>query len=165
MPNHTPAQLPDYNTLHDLLAYNPHTGVVTYKVSRGSKKTGSLAGYVDKGRRRVVIQRKPYELARVIYKMQTGEDTALWVDHIDGDALNNRWDNLRLVTPNQNIQNRRRRDGKLPGVYLNGSKWASRVIYKGKAYVTSGFPTAEAAHEHYCQRKNELCGEHSPYIS
>ena len=165
MPNHTPRVLPDYDTLHTLLAYDAETGVVTRKVSQGPTKAGSLAGYEYKGRRRVVIHGKAYELARVIHKMQTGEDTTLWVDHIDGDALNNRWTNLRLVTPNQNIQNRRRRDGKLPGIYNNGGKWASRVIYKGKAYITSGFTTPEAAHEHYCQRKNELCGDYSPYIS
>lgn len=42
---------------------------------------------------------------RVIYKWMTGIDP-YWVDHEDGNKLNNRWKNLRDVTASESNRNR-----------------------------------------------------------
>lgn len=44
---------------------------------------------------------------RLIYKMKTGVDPSGFVDHIDQDKLNNKFDNLRVVDNATNQRNRR----------------------------------------------------------
>ena len=41
----------------------------------------------------------------------TGEDPELFVEHIDQDPTNNKWDNLRLATHSQNAVNIRQHKG------------------------------------------------------
>ena len=47
------------------------------------------------------------------------------VDHINGDPLDNRRENLRICTMQENLRNRDRSIGqsKYKGVYLKGGKW------------------------------------------
>lgn len=58
-----------------------------------------------------------------------------YVDHENGDGLDNRRSNLRLATPSQNACNRiNRRDNAsgFKGVALDGSKWRARIQVSGK---------------------------------
>lgn len=85
-----------------------------------------------------------------------------WIDHIDGNTLDNRKSNLRLATPEQNARNRRmRQSGKsqYKGVALveaNG-RWIAHIGYGGKdnhigvyANETSAaYAYDMAAREHY----------------
>lgn len=67
--------------------------------------------------------------------------TGVWpehqIDHIDGDGLNNRWDNLREVTNQENQQNRKRMSRNTSGVigvsFDKGmQKWSARIKAAGK---------------------------------
>jgi hypothetical protein len=46
-------------------------------------------------------------LHRVAFVLMTGDWPKALVDHIDGDRLNNRWNNLREASSAQNVRNRR----------------------------------------------------------
>lgn len=76
-------------------------------------------------------------LHRIIWKMVTGneEDLAMDIDHIDGDGSNNKWDNLRLVTHEENGRNCKRCSNNTPG--FNGvhedKKWGG---YIARLYIT-----------------------------
>jgi hypothetical protein len=48
--------------------------------------------------------------------MMTGDDPAAFVDHKDGDTLNNRWGNLRLATNGENLCNAKLRSDNSTGV-------------------------------------------------
>lgn len=73
------------------------------------------------------------------------------VDHINGDQLDNRRENLRLVTHSQNQQNRRGATRKsrsgIRGVWWHGltGKYAAGVRVKGKHIHLGLFGTAEEA--------------------
>jgi hypothetical protein len=56
---------------------------------------------------RVVIDNKPYAMHRIIFLWHHGYLPKV-TDHIDGDRLNNRIENLREVTHQQNSLNKKR---------------------------------------------------------
>ncbi len=88
----------------------------------------------------------------------------LEVDHISGDGLDNRRDNLRLATHTQNAQNqRRRRDNTVgfKGVWrcVSGLKWRAMIQEGGTRKHLGYFTTPEAAHAAYTEAANRLWGE------
>lgn len=64
-----------------------------------------------------------------------------WVDHIDGNGLNNRRCNLRVCTPGQNQANRRPCGGssRFVGVCRRGDKWEAWIKHRGKWYTLGRF--------------------------
>lgn len=86
------------------------------------------------------------------------------VDHINGNRLDNRRSNLRLVLQSENKLNvRRHRDNKsgFKGVSLHRptGKWIAFIMARGKHKYLGLFQTPEAAHARYCEAADELHGE------
>jgi len=88
----------------------------------------------------------------------------LFIDHIDGNGLNNRKCNLRLCTPAQNVQNSRPRSNtssKYKGVFWNktNKKWIA-TIHKGDNRIyLGGFDDEIEAALAYDRKAAELFGE------
>lgn len=66
-------------------------------------------------------------------------DTQSEVDHINGNGLYNRRENLRLATHMQNLSNQRKRSfttSRFKGVYYDRAtgKWRGQVKHSGKAH-------------------------------
>jgi hypothetical protein len=82
------------------------------------------------------------------------------VDHINGNKQDNRRDNIRIVEGFQNQANkiacgvRKQRNG----------TFQSEVRFKGRVYYLGTFSSFETARLAYITKKNELCGEYSPYV-
>ena len=89
-------------SLLERFSYNPVTGTVW-------NDRGATVGYLsDVGgykRMRLHVDGKNYVMARLIWLMMTGEWPKGEIDHIDGNPLNNRWDNLRDVSKTENLRN------------------------------------------------------------
>lgn len=85
------------------------------------------------------------------------------IDHINGNTLDNRYENLRLATRSQNAQNRRRKKNKdLPkGVTLDRAtgKYCAKITCDKKTQVIGYYATAEEAHLMYKMKAMELHGE------
>jgi hypothetical protein len=70
-------------------------------------------------------------IARVIMKTKKGE----YVDHINGDKLDNRKSNLRNVTQQQNCWNKRKKE--TVGVSKRDGKWRA-YFWNGKKQINLG---------------------------
>lgn len=150
--------LPTADYLRECFCYDPETGILMwrhrprehFKTERGWRQTNALkagkpAGHIDTaGYLTVEIDGRGRKAARVIWKLQTGDDPREEVDHINHDRADNRWANLREATHHQNTTYRRWAKRDLPrGVYrTREGRYASyvqtgtgRLAYLG-AYTT-----------------------------
>lgn len=83
-------------------------------------------------------------------------------DHINGDGLDNRRENLRICTNRQNAQNRKKRQGclsKFKGVVRHGKKWRVQIWKDGVKMGSKVFGTEEEAAKAYDVKAVELFGE------
>lgn len=71
------------------------------------------------------------------------------VDHINGDGLDNRKENLRIVTHRSNLQNgHSSKSSRFPGIswYKQQRRWVARILYNGKnQFLGSSTNELEAA--------------------
>lgn len=86
-------------------------------------------------------------LHRFLAKAPTG----CLVDHKDGNILNNRKDNLRLVSSSQNRHNvagpTSRSSTRYLGVYKKAGRFYARLEVRGKQYYSYGHSSSEEAHQ------------------
>jgi hypothetical protein len=158
--------LPPFERIRELLAYDSETGKLYWKQSVARWiKPGDEAGTHVKRAIDVTIDRKTYRAHRVIWMLQTGEDPgASIIDHIDGNFYNNRFENLRLATPHQNLCNQKKRRDNTSG--LKGvswseerQKWQTGIQVNGKRISLGRFDTKEEAYAAYCEAARRLHGE------
>ena len=92
-------------------------------------------------------------------------DPKVFVDHKNGNNLDNRKENLRPCTPLENGRNVRNRPNKsgFRGVVKHKGKWRCQIESNGKYYQKGGFLTPESAHEEYKKMAKELHGEFASF--
>ena len=81
------------------------------------------------------------------------------VDHINGNSLDNRKENLRIVTNRENMLNTSvHRSGRLFGAIFHkkANKWMSQIRVKGIKKHLGMFKTEHEAHQAYIKAYNEL---------
>jgi hypothetical protein len=89
------------------------------------------------------------------------------VDHIDGNGLNNRRSNLRLVDTKQNARNRNPNAGKTTkGVsyHRNTGKWSAQIRVGGKKIHLGLFITSELAQAAYNAAAQRHFGEFAKLV-
>ena len=100
---------------------------------------------------------------RVAFAMHFGEWPVRQVDHINGDRLDSRIANLRLVTCSQNQHNKpipsNNTSGHLGVHSLANGKWAARIFSNGKNVYLGTFARYEDA-VHARQEANDKYGYH-----
>jgi HNH endonuclease len=161
--------MPETAYLRQCFAYDPYTGVLTWRVrprnhfetDRGwrgtnSRQAGNAAGSivrtVSETYIRVEIDGRSLAAHRVIYKLVWGKEPPADIDHHDGDGTNNRWKNLRPASKTQNACNAESTDGKYPrGVIRSarGRVFYARVTIDGVRRTIGSYPTPEEAHAAY----------------
>lgn len=105
---------------------------------------------------------------RIIYAMLGIEvPEGMEIDHKNRDPWDNKWENLRLATSQQNCMNRKTRKDKMNGLPKGVSKAGKKfqaVININKVETYLGrFPTAELAAQAYREAANYHYGEFANY--
>lgn len=122
-------------------------------------KTGTAWGSVGKrGYGRVLVTGKGYYIHRLVWLWHHGKWPDHQIDHIDGDPLNNRIENLRDATNRENacnpVTNPVGRSG-YRGVYRSvyrskkNGKWIARINVKGRLIHLGYYDDPAIAHDHY----------------
>ena len=93
--------------LKSLLDYNPETGKFIWKVSKNNRvKSGSEAGTIQSsGHRSILIDKKDYLAHRLAWLWYYGRWPEDQIDHINHNPDDNRIENLREVSNQENGKN------------------------------------------------------------
>lgn len=138
----------DASCIKDIFSYCPTSGTLFWKVNRGGKvKSGSVVGSIRRDRSGICYLQthymgKWYFVHRLIWLYVYGSfpDT---IDHINGDGLDNRLENLRSISSRENQKNKgvyRSSSSRVPGVHPKTGKWLvnicvdSKMIHLGTYY-------------------------------
>lgn len=158
MPYANTKKMPSKEFLLERFSYDQETGIVRWKDRPPShfkgnghaifqkKCIGKDVGYCgDKGYLVIGITdetgyRTTFVLHRIIYKMMTGVDPE-FIDHINGNRMDNRWCNLRSVSISENNMNSRMQNNNTTGhtgVYFckdKGYYFSAIIFEKNKIHL------------------------------
>lgn len=167
--------LPDQSLLLKLLRYDPETGKLYWREreihlftdgpknsalckmrSWNSRFSGSeaLAYVSSQGYLIGDVLNVGHKSHRVIWKMVTGEDPTI-IDHINGNRRDNRFCNLRAVTPSDNSRNTSTYKSNSSGAVgvdfieaVHGQRrayWRARICVDNRLITIGSFTTKEDA--------------------
>jgi hypothetical protein len=95
-------------------------------------------------------------LARMMLKPAQG----FHVDHINGNSLDNRLQNLRIVTPKQNMRNQSVTERRLPrGVFKHKKKLKAQITVNMKTIHLGTFDCPAMAHLVYLNARENYYGK------
>jgi len=128
-----------------------------YLIWRTSWRAGRKAGHVKKksytkyGKRRrtVIIEGEAYLNSRLVYIFYNGTIVNnLFIDYIDRNTLDDRIENLRLVTTQENGYNRG-----ATGYTQRKNRWEATIMKDNKSIYLGLFKTKEEARKAYSEAK------------
>ena len=150
--------------LNHLFEYDKETGNLIWKIQQRGIRKGSIAGSVKShGYLCVGINYKSYRAHRLVFLMHKGY-LPKTIDHINGDRLDNRIENLRAATVGQNQHNRKTNANNTSGYkgvsWNKGcNKWLSQIKLEGKRIHLGYFDNVEEAAEVMRKAREELHGD------
>lgn len=162
------ARIESFGYLSEAFEYSKDTGDLTWKIVFPGRKAGFVVPqngnampYVS-----LSIEKLCFKAHRLIWVLMTGERPphGMHIDHIDGDATNNRWNNLRICEPKQNARNSRTPKNSstgLKGVTKVGSKFRAYICVDRKQIHLGNYRTPEEAHNAYRKSAKEHFGEYA----
>ncbi len=121
-----------------LFTYDKDSGELVRRVHAGNQKPGQVPGGINEdGYRQIGVRGKYFVAHRICWLMHYGEWPSSQIDHIDGDYLNNRIENLRLADQVLNGRNMRMNLNNTSGccgvTWNKGSYcWQATIKDKGK---------------------------------
>lgn len=120
-----------HTELVEILNYDSITGLFTWKVKKGSARSGDLVGNKPTacGYLRVAINRESYYLHRLAWFYYYGSWPTKYIDHIDGCKTNNAIANLQDISKLENNRKQKNEIGILGERCLNS-------CLNGKVQVT-----------------------------
>lgn len=150
--------------LKALMVYDPDTGLFKWV---SGKYVGQVAGTKNKlGYCRIYIVGHFFRFLahRLAWLYMTGEWPSKYIDHIDGNPENNKWNNLRQVSSSQNSLNSRvntKNKSGIKGVSFMKQikKWKAKVQINKVVFVLGYFDNLDDAAEAVRAGRERLHGE------
>lgn len=148
--------------LKSILQYNENTGEFIWlnPVSNNKIKIGQIAGSVyNNGYINITINYKRYKAHRIAWLYIYGYLPNNNIDHINGNKIDNKIENLRDVSQRYNCQNYdSHRNGKLVGAsyHKRDKKWLSYIRISGKLKSLGYYNTEIEAHNAYLAKLETL---------
>ena len=153
-----------------LLAYDPETGIFTWKVKRrgsphGWKPIGTVAGSIwPDGYRVINVNGIRYRASWIAVVLMTGRWPTKQVDHKNRTKDDDRWKNLRTATNGQNQANRGAcKNNKLgvKGVCFEAdrNRYKATIEIKGRSINLGRFKTISEARLAYLAAATKYFGE------
>jgi len=146
-----PKPLPHRSELLRFLAYDPTTGHLTARIGSGKRRAGDRVDRpMTNGYRQVCVVGKKVYAHRVAWKIMTGEDPPILIDHKNNDHGDNSWTNLRECTHTNNLMNAKTPKDNTSGVKgvtfcAWTGRWRASIVYKRKVIRLGRFDTVEEA--------------------
>ena len=143
--------------LKELLNYNPDTGEFTWlKTNNRRIIIGSIAGSNHLGYIQIKLSGKLYKAHRLAWLYITGEWPQQFIDHINHNRADNKWDNLREASNAENVRNsikRKNNKSKYKGVYWKqkNQKWSAQICINYKKIYLGLFDSQEEGYKAYCE--------------
>lgn len=141
----------DINHLKSVLDYNPDSGLFTWKVNRGPVKVGDIAGGNTHGYVMIRYNMVKYLAHRLAWFYLFEEWPEEELDHINGNKLDNRINNLRESSKTENAYNRPKivNKHKFRGVCTSGKLYIATIKDNGKTKYLGSYATAVEAAKVY----------------
>lgn len=146
---------------------------LTGKVGKGQVALVSSSDYLRVMERRwtlgqngyVYLARHGSEKKASLHRFLIGGGVSDFVDHINGDRLDNRRENLRLCAQAENNRNQLKskfpKSSKYKGVYLDkvSGRWHAQITFQGKQYYLGKHHQEIAAALAYNEKAKALFGD------
>lgn len=149
---------PDQDYLKSILRYDFQIGRFFWIVARGTRGiVGNMAGNLDPdGYRSISIDGKNFKEHRLVWLYVNGEMPKDQIDHVNHIRDDNRIENLRVVSNQENSRNVTMRNNNTTGVmgvcrYKRDNRWRACINVDGKTKHLGYF---EDFFEAICARKS-----------
>lgn len=160
--NKAVADLRLINDVLKYLIYDKNTGEFKRRITSGGRVKGSKAGhrrndgYID-----ISIRGRLHYAHRIAWIYTYKEIPELEIDHINRIRGDNRIENSRKATINENQYNKAKmklNTSGFKGVHWSKTemKWVARISSNGKRFHLGYFNSPEKAHEAYCNKAEKL---------
>jgi hypothetical protein len=144
--------------LREVLHYDPETGLFTWRIDRGGRKAGTVAGSAHNAG---YVSIRVYGIRYLSHRLAALYVTGKWpehqVDHKYGVRSDNRWTELRPATHAQNQHNKRSANSNnkvgLLGVSVSRGRYLAQIKVAGKRKFLGRFGTPEMSHNAYLTAK------------